>query len=1164
MKNKVQVKSFPSFKAFLSGIALFVFSAAATSPSCNADFDGDGMSNAWEASYDCVDGNVYDADQDPDGDGLTNYLEYVHDINPCSPDTDGDGGPDGWETHYACLDPAIDDNHLEWLNDSGWLEGKVTDHETGISIVNCKVSITQGDTILHSTYTSSDGSYLIPALLAANATHQVTFEMTFPLERKSGYAKVVTASPVISPGVSDRTSMNQVLRWDPDPTRDVGQIFGTIKEEDTQQPIGWALEMFVGILNVDVTWDGKYTMALNPDDSNYLGQGEKYLIYANVPGYEDYFIGVDDAVTVGNGQTVEHNIVLKPKEYPAPGMGKMYFEVKDESGGQMGGVRIEVKGGYERTLYSNTEAPALFLGEAGIYNIKVEAPGYGDHVEDIILKDKDSISLTVNLELVRYDYDNDGLHLVEEYGQGTDPCDPDFDEDGMPDGWEVDSSAGDACILDPLVPDMKDDPDEDGLINGDEYIWGSDPCDPVADADFDGLTDVFEIKYTPTEFTCINDNNCASVDGCDLYTYPEHNNYLFCSAVRRWEEARDFCRSYGGDLAAVGDEAEDDWIKSKLATLTWLGYHQDPEGAEPDQGWRWSHGSPITYEGWGSGKPDNNGDQDCAAFWTTISYDWEDYGCEQFDYSFDFVCEDGFPLNPHSPDSDGDGLDDKKEIYSIHGNNPNISDTDGDGLNDKEEIFTYETNPLVWDTDGDGMPDGWEAEYSSCGIDPIEADDTGDLDGDSITNLDEYIAGSDPCLGTDNDGDGIPDGLEAFHPLLIPGATDKLIPETGGNLFPVCVVGAEGHEREIRDAGFNCIQPYSYFVDTQEKFKAYIEFVASYGLFINVGYTSGLSLWDGATLSEVVDEFIDDLAGYNNIAWWVMKEEQNFRTESEEMAQFQIDAYDNDPRKRPGFMFIAFGHWWTTVRILANYIEVIGVEPYADLLNSSRTMFKWYLEEVAIKGIDNRVKIPEWPSYIYVPYNIPVSTLLVNRYGHLGAFHEIQPNEAYHDAWLSIISGARGLVIYNHHNVDSVPEGVWESYKKVADQVAKSGKLGPVILSGHSTKTFEVEVVDGATQARPLYSYPMKDLPIKKYPYPSINWMERQDNGYGYRYLFVVNSADDEVEVKIRNVENCILSVDVLFEGRAISIEECTDCKEFTDTFNPYGVHIYRMDLCGQ
>ena len=61
------------------------------------------------------------------------------------------------------------------------------------------------------------------------------------------------------------------------------------------------------------------------------------------------------------------------------------------------------------------------------------------------------------------------------------------------------------------------------------------------------------------------------------------------------------------------------------------------------------------------------------------------------------------------------------------------------------------------DSDGDGMPDGWETRNGLNHNDPSDA--TGDLDQDGISNLDEYLNGSNPA-SSDSDGDGMDDTLE--------------------------------------------------------------------------------------------------------------------------------------------------------------------------------------------------------------------------------------------------------------------------------------------------------------------------------------------------------------------------------------------------------------------
>ena len=64
------------------------------------------------------------------------------------------------------------------------------------------------------------------------------------------------------------------------------------------------------------------------------------------------------------------------------------------------------------------------------------------------------------------------------------------------------------------------------------------------------------------------------------------------------------------------------------------------------------------------------------------------------------------------------------------------------------------------DTDGDSMPDMFELRY---GLPFDEANADSDLDGDGLSNLDEYLAGSDPLSAdSDRDGDGYADLGDVF------------------------------------------------------------------------------------------------------------------------------------------------------------------------------------------------------------------------------------------------------------------------------------------------------------------------------------------------------------------------------------------------------------------
>lgn len=119
-------------------------------------------------------------------------------------------------------------------------------------------------------------------------------------------------------------------------------------------------------------------------------------------------------------------------------------------------------------------------------------------------------------------------------------------------------------------------------------------------------------------------------------------------------------------------------------------------------------------------------------------------------------------------DSDEDGV--IAQLEAQIGSDNNLWDTDGDGDSDKWEICadgdcdTYlpypgggDLNPTTPDTDGDGMYDRWERVNGLNAKDPSDAGLDPDLDG--VTNLNEFLMGTDP-QGGDSDGDGLTDGLE--------------------------------------------------------------------------------------------------------------------------------------------------------------------------------------------------------------------------------------------------------------------------------------------------------------------------------------------------------------------------------------------------------------------
>ncbi|NXD57275.1 MRC1 protein, partial [Corvus moneduloides] len=107
--------------------------------------------------------------------------------------------------------------------------------------------------------------------------------------------------------------------------------------------------------------------------------------------------------------------------------------------------------------------------------------------------------------------------------------------------------------------------------------------------------------------------------------------------MQTWFEARDFCRTIGGDLACIHSEEEQNLIARLDRGYIHYSYWMGLSALNSDGGFTWSDGSPVNFEKWSHGEPNNyDGNEKCGVFTGYLNMNWNDLFCE---HMLDYVCQ---------------------------------------------------------------------------------------------------------------------------------------------------------------------------------------------------------------------------------------------------------------------------------------------------------------------------------------------------------------------------------------------------------------------------------------------------------------------------------------------------------------------------------------------
>ena len=683
-------------------------------PGCNwvnpiteiiCDFNGDGVQNEDDGTdptnWDSDDGAVGDgveiyvdgsnpkdnsddetSNLDQDGDGLTDGEEFVLGTDNLDPDTDGDGLLDGDEVNNLTSNPLSTDSDGDGLEDGD---------EVNFYFSNLTLEDTDGDGLndgeeindynTDPTHNDTDGDGL-------NDGEEINNYETEPLNDDTD-----------GDGLEDGEEVNE---YGTDPLEVDTDGDGLTDGEEVNE---YESNPNVVDSDGDGLEDGEEINDYNSDptsldsDGDGLGDGIEALNYGTEPGDNDTD---DDGLLDGD----EINIGTSP------------FDTDSDDDGLNDGTEYHEFG--SDPLEKDTDGDSLWdFNETAIHNTDptkkdTDDDGLDDdveishHITDPTEKDSDEDGLEDGEEVNDYetdpkdsDSDNDGLDDGEEIDIGTDPNNWDTDGGGVEDGveWIIDETNP---IDDPTDDNVAgNDDDGDGLSNGQESVYGTDPNDN--DTDDDLMSDGYEVNTVESNPTLKDSDSDGINDTVEWNVTSTDPN----------------------DADTDGDGLSDGYDE-------YLNYGTNPDNPDTDSDGINDYHEIFTYE---TDPLDNDSDDD---------------GLLDGDEVY------GYLSDPKDKDTDDDGLDDNIEVDNYE-TSPLLADTDGDGLNDYDEIFTYETDPLRDDSDIDGLSDG--EEVNDYETDPLEPDTDGDGISDGIEISNGYEVVMNP-LSVDTDGDGLSDRWE--------------------------------------------------------------------------------------------------------------------------------------------------------------------------------------------------------------------------------------------------------------------------------------------------------------------------------------------------------------------------------------------------------------------
>jgi hypothetical protein len=273
------------------------------------------------------------------------------------------------------------------------------------------------------------------------------------------------------------------------------------------------------------------------------------------------------------------------------------------------------------------------------------------------------------------------------------------------------------------------------------------------------------------------------------------------------------------------------------------------------------------------------------------------------------------------------------------------------------------------------------------------------------------------------------------------------------------------------------------------------------------------------------------LAESDAVGWWDFPEERRYWVPAEMQLVENLAAWtrQHDPARRPRYMYIPGHYRASDIAHYVPYLDVVPASVYPAFNDQPHAWTRWRIEETV-------TAIAEAGATIGADYLAGEKTVVaVLELFDSGTGRAPSPEGTYHDFWLSVACGARGVLVssYAYHAGSPALAATWARLQEAAAQLSGAEGVGSAFLFGDEVHGIAARILSGAPRTESFVPTPHGSTAIDL---PSVKVAARrhQDD----LYLIVVNSAESAISARITGLPAHLDQAAYPFEDRTAPISE--------------------------